>query len=434
MRVLLPLLLMALSTFADPEGLLHLGLNERGAEEWYRVRDGATVIRVPGGAYRKRPYEGDGTTLEPTDVEVASYFIDKYEVTNAQYARFLNADDDARAFVNAKVKGLTFDGKRWGAAPGLENHPVTAMNGHGALAYARWVGGDLPTPDQWEKAAGGVEGRLYPWGTDAPDARHANFGRPGLRGTLPVGSHPVGASPYGCLDMAGNVYERCWMRRGDSKLPIMIKGGSWLSPHPINLRVLDMCVQGMPHAEASVGFRCVMTDPEPDRKTRKASPPPRLKLAVRWEDAVAEARRRNVPIFLSLQFDTCGQCDRTRAQMFRDPRFIAYCNQHLVVAVGHKAGDALEDPHPEGPDEACPFYPGLECWEHEAIFNKAIFAIEVFRVSPGNFVLDPHKVAEGLKRGAILIPEMELPKWGNAVEEYLAAFERARGLLRTATK
>ena len=91
---------------------------------------------------------------------------------------------------------------------------------------------------------------------------HAICGASDPGRTTPVGSYPEGVSPFGCLDMAGNVYERCWMRRGDRRLPIMIKGGSWLSPHPINLRVLDMCVQGMPHAEASVGFRCVMKDPD----------------------------------------------------------------------------------------------------------------------------------------------------------------------------
>jgi hypothetical protein len=133
-----------------------------------------------------------------------------------------------------------------------------------------------------------------------------------------------------------------------------------------------------------------------------------------------------VPIFLSLHFDTCGQCDRTREQCFKDPRFVAYCNERLVVAVGHKPGDAAENPHPPNEDGTCPLHAGLECWEHEAIFNKAIEVVEVFRISPGNFVLHPDRCERGAAKKAMLIRELELPKWGNAVEEYIAAFERAR--------
>ena len=181
----------------------------------------------------------------------------------------------------------------------------------------------MPTPAQWEKAAGGVEGRLYPWGDAAPDATRANFGRPRPRGPMPVGSFAAGVSPFGCHDMAGNVYERVMMQRGGEIAPTMIKGGSWLTPHPLNLRVLDLCVQPMGVAERSVGFRLVMADPEPDRATRKAAATPKLELAAGWKQAVEEAERRRVPIFLTLHFDTCGQCDRTRAQCFRDPRFVA---------------------------------------------------------------------------------------------------------------
>ena len=74
-----------------PPALLYLGLNDAGAEEWFRIADRAVVVRVPGGPYLRRPYEGAGTTLDPEEVEVASFLIDKHEVTNARFARFLNA-------------------------------------------------------------------------------------------------------------------------------------------------------------------------------------------------------------------------------------------------------------------------------------------------------------------------------------------------------
>jgi hypothetical protein len=409
---ILPVLLLSAVAFAGD--LLYLGLNARGHEEWYRVKDGAVVIRVPGGAYARRPYEGDGTTEKPRMVEVASFFMDKHEVTNAQFARFLNAVKETGRLVGA-APGVVRTADGWQAQEGYATRPVTAATGFGALAYAKWAGGYVPGPDEWMKAAGGVDGCLYPWGTAKPDATRANFARPAPKGTLPVGSFAAGASPYGCLDMAGNAYERVML---DGRGPVMIKGGSWLSPHPLNLRVLDLCMQPMPVAEKSVGFRCAMKDPEPERATRRKAKPATLRLAKTWDAALKEAREKKVPIFLSMQFDTCGQCDRIRAQLFKDPRFVAYCNAKMVVAIGHKPGHAGLDPHPEGKDEACPLHPGLECWEHEAVFNKAIHAVGRFQISPGNFVLGPD--------GAVLVKEHELPKWGGGVEVYLAAFQRAR--------
>ncbi len=416
---------------ADPP--LFLGVNAAGAEEWYRVRDAAVLVRVPGGPYARRPYEGAGTTADPEDVSVPTFLVDRDEVTNARFARFLNATTDGTdGLVDAAVPGLVRDAEgNWSAAPGRERHPVTAATGHGALAYATWVGGALPTPDQWMKAAGGPEGRVYPWGDEGPDATRASYARPTARGAEPVGSHPGGASPYGCLDMAGNVYERVLVpgRRtpegGPS--PVMLKGGSWLTPHPLNLRVLDLCMQPLEVAERSVGFRVVMADPEPDRPSRTAeAATPRLRLATDWDAAVAEARQRRVPIFLSLLFDTCGQCDRTREQCYRDPRFIAYANEHLVMVVGHAPGDAMDEPHPAASDGACPLYPGLTCDQHVETYRRGIAVVGGFVVSPGNFVLHPDRVDKGAGNKALLAPERALPKWGNAVERYIEVFEAAR--------
>jgi formylglycine-generating enzyme required for sulfatase activity len=393
--------------------LIFLRVNPAGAEEWFRVKDGATVVRIPGGEYARRPYEGKIATRKPQPFFVESFFVDRTEVTNAQYARFLNAVPEGAKFVRPAVPGLQRTEQGWRATPGLGAHPVTACTGDGAVAFAKWVGGRIPTTPEWEKAAGGVEGRLWPWGDAQPDGTRANFGGEG--GLLPVGSFKAGASPYGCLDMAGNATERTMTERG----PIVIKGGSWVTPHTLNLRVLDMCVQPMEVAEHSVGFRCAMDDPEPKREARKAEKQAVLSIAKSWEAALAEARERNVPIFLSLQFDTCGQCDRTRAQLFRDPRFVAYCNERMVVAVGHKPGDAEDEPHLEHEDGSCSLYPGLKCYEHHAVFTKAIQVVGRFQVSPGNFV-----VASDGK--TVLVRERELPKWGWAVEEYLARFEKAR--------
>ncbi len=413
---------------------LFLRVNEQGAEEWYRVKDGAVVVRVPRGEYQQRPYEGMGTTADAEPIEVESFFIDKYEVTNARFARFLNARDDAAGLIDATVPGLERHENTWRATPGHARFPVTAATGAGAVAFAKWAGGALPSRVQWEKAASGPEGRVYPWGDELPDLTRANFGSPAPRGPEAVGSHPAGVSPYGCHDMAGNVYERVAMpgrrTRTGEPMPVMIKGGSWVSPHPLNLRVLDMCVQPMGVAERSVGLRCVMTDPSPERASRTSSDTAQLKLATDFEAAVAEAKRRRVPIFLSLLFDTCGQCDRTRAQCYTDPRFVAYCNANMVVVMGHDPGDAMDEPHATGEGGACPLYPGLTCKQHEKLYTRGLEVVKTFTVSPGNFVLHPDKVAKGAGAAALMAGERDLPKWGNAVETYLEVFERCRAELR----
>jgi len=231
--------------------LLYLGLNPQGAEEWLRVKDGATLVRVPRGPYAKRPYEPSGQTKETREAPVESCFIDKYEVTNARFARFLaDQKGDLAKLWDPAVPGVERRGDAFAASPGKEEFPVTAATGVGATAYAAWAGGRIPTQFEWEKAAGGPQGRVWPWGDEPPDAARANFGRPAARGPERVGSHAAGASYYGCMDMAGNVYDRVLTQRGPHAAPVMVKGGSWASPHPLNLRVLDLCMQPQEVADA----------------------------------------------------------------------------------------------------------------------------------------------------------------------------------------
>jgi formylglycine-generating enzyme required for sulfatase activity len=419
--------------------LVPLGVNVQGAEALLRTKDGAIVIRVPAGEYMRRPYEGWTAIEDPKPYAVASFLIDKHEVTNARFARFLNARaaggaKDAETLVRRSVPGLVLaaDGS-WEAAPGLDQHPVTAATGHGAIEYARWAGGRLPMQTEWEKAAGGPDGRLYPWGDAPPDATLANFGQPRLRGLLPVGSFAAGASPYGALDMAGNAYDRVIPHRsGKDGPPAMIKGGSWLSTHPLNLRVLDLCMQSLAVAEESVGFRLAMDDPDPDRPPAKAPARPTLRLATRLEEAVKEARERRAPILLVLLLDTCGQCDRTRAETFADPRFVEYAAANLVVVVGHAPGDAHDQPHPPGDDDACPLYPGLTCTEHEVLFARGVELVgDTPWGSPGFFLLHPDRVApRGPSKDAILVDDRSFPKSGHEVDALLAAFAKAKASVK----
>jgi formylglycine-generating enzyme required for sulfatase activity len=121
-------------------------------------------------------------------VEVAEFRIARVPVTNAQFQVFV----DATGYSSA------------GSSLQNKEHPVVNVSWLDAIAFCEWAGVRLPSEAEWEKAARGVDGRTYPWGYETPDAKRANFGS---SATTPVGSYQAGASPYGVLDMAGNVWE-----------------------------------------------------------------------------------------------------------------------------------------------------------------------------------------------------------------------------------
>lgn len=141
-------------------------------------------------------------------VVLPAFYIDRTEVTNAQYLKFVEATNHPPPTHWVKGKPL----------PGKENDPVVYVTYEDALAYAKWAGKRLPTEEEWEKAARGVDGRAYPWGRKYDESR-CNFMNPNRKATTPVGSFPAGASPSGCLDMVGNVAE--WT-------------SSWFQPYPKN--------------------------------------------------------------------------------------------------------------------------------------------------------------------------------------------------------
>ena len=191
----------------------------------------AAMVRIAGGRYRI------GASGEEQTVELKAFRIDRTEVTNAQFAEFLNAlpvkprgtaqggkvsaanlaPADRALFLERtssySIVGLDDDEARIGLRdgrfapdPGLENHPVTEVTWAGAAEYCRWRGARLPSEVQWEAAARGKEARRYPWGDAAPTSERAVIGQPsGV--TLPVGSRPKGATPEGVLDMAGSLAE-----------------------------------------------------------------------------------------------------------------------------------------------------------------------------------------------------------------------------------
>jgi len=182
------------------------------------------MVFVPAGEFQmgcdnSNPNESCYSTEQPLHtVYLDAYYIDKYEVTNAQYAQFLNAEG------NQEEGGVTWldandadvrihqSGGIWQADADYEDHPVVEVSWYGGRAYCQWQNKRLPTEAEWEKAArGSSDTRMYPWGDTAPDCSRLNYSdsTAGLcvGDTSQVGSYPSGASRYGALDMAGNVWE-----------------------------------------------------------------------------------------------------------------------------------------------------------------------------------------------------------------------------------
>ncbi|MBT9587473.1 SUMF1/EgtB/PvdO family nonheme iron enzyme [bacterium] len=146
-------------------------------------------------------------------VELDSFWIDKTPVTNLHFAEFRPTHLDRYPDEE-------------------DHHPVVCVSWHDALAYANWLGKKLVCEERWEKAARGSRGNLYPWGDEYEPSR-LNAYESGPRGTSQVQAHPAGASPYGCLDMAGNIWEWTASRWSEGGPFMVQKGGSTLNPAPL---------------------------------------------------------------------------------------------------------------------------------------------------------------------------------------------------------
>jgi formylglycine-generating enzyme required for sulfatase activity len=134
-------------------------------------------------------------------VYLDAYWIYQTEVTNSQYARCEQAGAcSPPAQSNSSAHASYYSNGRFA------NYPVIFVDWSAADRYCQWAGGRLPSEAQWEKAARGTDARLYPWGNSFPNQKYANVGK-NVGDTTQVGTYPGGASPYGVLDMAGNVYE-----------------------------------------------------------------------------------------------------------------------------------------------------------------------------------------------------------------------------------
>ena len=215
------------------------------------------MVRVPAGEFTMGSDNGDSDEKPVHRVYLDEFYIDKFEVTNEEYAKCVDAGSCSE---NPKYDEFTD-----------QRQPVVGVDWNQADTYCKWAGKRLPTEAEWEKAARGTDGRTYPWGEEI-DCTMANYDNCGHNKTKPVGSYPSGASPYGAMDMAGNVWEWCadwydnnYYCNSPSRNPTgptsgkyrVLRGGSWLDLEGYRyLRTSARDRVGPSNRLSFIGFRC----------------------------------------------------------------------------------------------------------------------------------------------------------------------------------
>ncbi len=237
-----------------------------------RANDSVEMIYIPEGSFFMGDVTGDANEAPVHEVWLNDFTIDKYEVTNAQYANCVRAGvcqppNSEESFTRDSYYGNTR----------FLNYPVIYVDWQDASTYCAWVDKRLPTEAEWEKAARGADSLLYPWGNFKPTCSLANHyddvaGLACVGDTTPVGSYPLGVSPYGVYDMAGNVmefvsdwFEENYYSNFAGTNPVgpstgmyhVLRGGAFYTTW-FGLRTPDRYAR--PSFGPGIGFRCASSD------------------------------------------------------------------------------------------------------------------------------------------------------------------------------
>jgi serine/threonine protein kinase len=226
--------------------------------------DGMTLLYVPAGEFTMGNNDGNDKEKPAHTVYLDAYWMDQTEVTTAMYAKCVDAGackppSDTSSYTRSSYYGNSQ----------FNNYPIIFVDWYQAKNYCEWVDGRLPTEAEWEKAARGTDGRIYSWGNNYPNSNLLNYNGEN-DDTQAVGSYPGGASPYGLLDMAGNVWEWVadWYDKGyyvhsPSSNPLgpssgefrVMRGGSWsYTANEVRSASRFSYDPSVPYG--SIGFRC----------------------------------------------------------------------------------------------------------------------------------------------------------------------------------
>ncbi|MBK8255985.1 MAG: SUMF1/EgtB/PvdO family nonheme iron enzyme [Polyangiaceae bacterium] len=267
----------------------------------------SSMVFIPAGTFM-RGSPADDKSADPDErpqqkTHLGAFCIDKTEVTVAAYTRCAEAPNELGSCTPASAivvsKGLKpsdviFWSKFCNAgAKDRQDHPINCVDFAQAAAFCKWAGGRLPTEAEWEYAARGADGRVYPWGNEPPSAERLNGcgaecssngaalgrndkkrmfdGDDGAQTTAPVGRYPAGASAFGVLDMGGNVWE--WTADGlaayseneatnpsHASGPMrVVRGGHWLNANATSPRAANRETRDESKKLEDVGFRCAKT-------------------------------------------------------------------------------------------------------------------------------------------------------------------------------
>ena len=251
------------------------------AEERARLPAHDEMILIPAGEFimgsdKKVDRNAYQAEFPQRTVYLKAYEIDKFEVTTVQFLKYVLAHDQP-PLIDWQYDGGNFQET-------MSNHPVMHVSWNEADAYCRWAGKRLPTEAEWEKAARGEDGRIYPWGNQMAGLSRANYGRTGLSGPvrdrperlmlyppiISVDKYDNAVSPYGAFQMSGNVaewvadwYDRKYYATAPDKDPIGpekgtqrgFRGGSWIDSTP-SVRVAQRNGTDPSTKMNWLGFRC----------------------------------------------------------------------------------------------------------------------------------------------------------------------------------